>query len=209
MTLADPSRIGEVVGVQSCQQLCFISEIATTPPETHTRLVPSRRQDGAFTLWAVNGEEAERFVMSVVETHRHHNVSHSKVCGARERLLNPELFEFHLATFFCLLLPFTAFLVLFLVGDSCSTVLEFNLSSETPTFSEVVPHVDDRMRNVKTPMTGIVFVKFGLTISAHVVAIEIAPVGNLSISAHTQPIASCVVHYTVGGTLLCVGGCCT
>ena len=138
-----------MVGIQSGQQLSLVAEVARAAPERDTRLVPRAGQDGVFALGAIDSEEVQRFVVGVVQTHGHHDVAGADVGKAAERLLNPELLQFHFAAFLGLLFPFAAFLVFFLVGDACATVFELNLCAHSPATAEVVTQVDDSVRYVE------------------------------------------------------------
>ena len=129
MTFVNPTGIREVVGIQTGKELCLITEVFVTSPERDTCLVPGGREDGVLTLRAVDREEIEGFVMGIVQTDRYDDVSCTDVCPFGERLLNPELLQLYLTAFLCLLFPFSAFLVLFLIGDAITTMLELNLGA--------------------------------------------------------------------------------
>ena len=138
MPFVNPTGIREVVGIQSGKELCLIAEILVTSPERDTRLVPCGRENGVLTLRAVDREEIEGLMMGIVQTDRYDDVSSTDVCPFGERLLDPELLQLNLSAFLRLLFPFSAFLVLFLVGDTITAMLELNLGTECPPFTEVV-----------------------------------------------------------------------
>ena len=62
-----------------------------------------------------------------------------------EGFLNPELFQFNLATFLGFLFPFAAFLVFLLVGYTIAAMLELYLRTKAPALAEVIPKIDDGM----------------------------------------------------------------
>ena len=113
-------------------------------------------------------------MVGIVQTHRHHDVSGTDVCPTTERLLQPELFQLHLAAFLGLLFPLAAFLVFLLVGYAVAAVLELNLGAQRPALAEVVAQVDDGVWYVEAAVRGVVPVCFGLAVAAYVVAIEVA-----------------------------------
>ena len=138
MPFVYPAHIGEVVGIQTGHQLGLVAEIAVATPETHTGLVPGAGQYGVLTLRTGHSEKVQRLVVGIVQTHRHHNVAGPDVGMLTERLLNPELLQFHLAAFLGLLLPLAAFLVFLLVGDAGAAVLKLYLRAEGPALAKVV-----------------------------------------------------------------------
>ena len=101
-------------------------------------------------------------MMSIVESYGHDNMSDTEVCCPTERLLNPELLEFHLTAFLGFLFPLAAFFIFFLIGDTVTAMLEFDFCAERPTFPEVISHIDDGMRNVELSMAWVVLMFFGL-----------------------------------------------
>ena len=60
------------------------------------------------------------------------------------------------------------------------------------------------MRNIKTTMTWIFFVLICQTVTAHVVAIEVATQSYLSISSDAKSFTIHVLHNTVSSNCLCV-----
>ena len=78
-------------------------------------------------------------MVSIVESYGHDNMSDTEVCCPIERLLNPELLEFHLTALFGFLFPFATFFVFFLVGDTITAMLEFYFCAECPTLPKVIP----------------------------------------------------------------------
>ena len=138
-------------------------------------------------------------MVGIVQAHGHHNMSEAQVGSARESLLNPELLELHLAAFLHFLLPLSAFLVLFLVGQPVAAMLKLDFRAEFPALAEVVSQVDYHMGKVETSMAGIVLMLFGLTVAAHVVAEEIARVSHLAIAADAEVLATGMVHHAVAG----------
>ena len=113
-------------------------------------------------------------------------MSSADVGPTGKRLLNPELFQLHFATFLRLLFPFATFLIFLLVCDACTSVFKFDLCSYTPSLAEVIPKIDDCMWNVETSMTGVILVFLWLTVATNVVTIKITGKVGLSISSHTE-----------------------
>ena len=137
-TFLNPVCVGEVVGIQSRQQLRLITELSVTAKERHTRLVPCAGQNGILALRTIDGEEVEWLVMSIVQTHWYHDMTESEIGCTRKSLLNPELLQLYLATLLGLLFPFAAFLVFLLIGQTSATVFKLNLRTQRPALAEVV-----------------------------------------------------------------------
>ena len=78
-TLVNPSRVGEVIGVQTCQELCLVAPVTITAPERGSRLMPGGRHDDVLAFWTIDGKEIQRFMIGIVQTHRNHDVSHLQV----------------------------------------------------------------------------------------------------------------------------------
>ena len=89
-------------------------------------------------------------------------MSEAQVGLVRERFLQPELLQLHLAAFLNLLFPFAAFLVFLLVGQSVAAVFELYLRAQRPALAEVIPKIDDGMRQVELAVRRIVLVFLGL-----------------------------------------------
>ena len=182
----------EKKAVQAGDKLYFIPEIARTAPETDAGVVPGAGQYGCLALRTVDGEEVERFVVGVGETHGNDKVAHADFGPAGKRLLYPELLQFHFASLLGLLLPFAGFLELFLNGSSGPTVLKLNLARHCPAFAEVVAYIHHGMRNVKPAVAGGVLVFAGLAVPVDVVAVEVARKGHFTVAAYAQAVASLV-----------------
>ena len=206
MTLVNPAGIGEVVGIQTSQKLCLVAKVSIASKERDTGLVPGRGHDGVFAFRTIDGKEIQRLVVGIVQTYGYDDMSHAEITPAAERLLQPELLQLHLATLLGLLFPFAAFLVFLLVGDTCATMLELNLSTERPAFAEVVAQIDDSMWNVEAPVRRVVLMLLRLTVAAHVVAKIVTRETDFSIAADAQSVASDVVHHAVGSIALSHSG---
>ena len=61
--------------VQACDELRLVSEVAFTPPERDTGLVPRAWKYGIFTFRSVHGEEVQRFMVCVYQSEGHYNMS--------------------------------------------------------------------------------------------------------------------------------------
>ena len=174
MSLTNPASVGELVGIQSCQQLSLVAEVLIASPERHTRLMPRRWHDGVLTLWTINGKEVQGFVVRIVQSYRHHDMSCADVGPLAEGFLNPELFQFYLTTFLGFLFPFAAFLVFLLVGYTIASMFELYLSTEAPALAKVIPKIDDGMGNIKASVTGVILMFLGLTVATDVVTIIVS-----------------------------------
>ena len=100
-------------------------------------------------------------------------MSEAEIGSTRKSLLNPELLKLYLATFLCFLFPLAAFFIFLLVCKTGTTVFKLNLGTERPALSEVVTQIDYCMRNIETPMTGIVSMLLWLTIPTYMITIKI------------------------------------
>ena len=174
MSFMNPSSIGEMVGIQTSQELCLVAEILVTSPERNTRLMPCRRQNGVLALRTINREEIQGLMVGIIQADGHYDVTNTDVSPFVERLLNPELFQFHFTAFLGFLFPFAAFFVFLLVGNTVAAMLELNLCAKAPALAEIIADGNGYVRDVETSVTGIVLMCFGLTVTADVVAIEIA-----------------------------------
>ena len=201
-TFVNPARVGELIGVQAGQELCLIAEFAITSEERETCLMPRGGHDDVLALGTIYREEVEGLVVGIVQAYGHHDMACADVGGLGEGLLNPELLEFHLAAFFHFLFPFAAFLVFLLVCEAVAAVLELYLSAERPAFAEVVAEVNHSVGDVETAVARVVLMIFGLGVAAHVVAVEIAAVVNLSVAADAQTVALGVLHHAVSSDFL-------
>ena len=68
-------------------------------------------------------------------------------------------------------------------------MLELYLRAEAPALAEVIPNIDDGMRNIKASVAGVVLMLFGLTVAAYVVAEVVAREYGLAIAAHAQSLS--------------------
>ena len=173
VSFLNPTRIREVVAVQTSHQLRLVAEILVAAPERDTRLVPRTWHDSALTLRTIDGKEVQWLVVGIRQTHGHHDMTHTEVSPTGKRLLYPKLLQLYLAALLGFLFPLTAFLVFLLVGDARATVLKLYLRAQRPAFAEVVPQPDHGMRYVETPVRGVVLMFFRLTVATHVVAVEV------------------------------------
>ena len=148
--------------------------------------MPGRRQNRVLALGAIHGEEVQRLVMRVVKAYWYYNVTGADISPTCKGLLQPELFQSHLAAVFGFLFPLATFLVFLFVGNAGAAVLKLYLGTETPAFAEVVPKIDYSMRDIETAMAWVIAVLLGLTISTYVVAEEIAGVGHFAIASHSK-----------------------
>ena len=78
-TRLDPVERTELIGIESCEELGFVAEVAMTSPHRNSRLVPGTRQDSVLAFRTVYGEEVEGFVISIGQTYRHYDVSGTDV----------------------------------------------------------------------------------------------------------------------------------
>ena len=113
-------------------------------------------------------------MVRVIQTHRHHQMTSLDVGILAERLLNPELLQFHLATFLSLRLPFAAFFIFLLISPASAAMLKLNFRAQRPALAKVISQIHHSMRNVKPSMTRVILVLVSQAVTAHVVAIEIA-----------------------------------
>ena len=84
-------------------------------------------------------------------------------------------------------------------------MLELNLSAHRPAATEVIAQVDDGMRNVELAVRRVVLVLFGLRVTTHVVAVEVAAVGHFAIATYAEALAIGSIEHTVGCIFLCGG----
>ena len=134
--------------------------------------------------------------MGIGQSYRYHNMSGTDVGPFAEGFLNPELFQLYLATLLGFLFPFAAFLVFLLVGNAIAAMLELYLRTKLPALAEVIPKIDDGMRNVKASVTGVILVCFGLTVATDVVAVIVTLENGLAIASDAQ---SLVLSYGIHG----------
>ena len=111
-------------------------------------------------------------MVGIIQADGHYDVTNTDVSPFVERLLNPELFQFHFTAFLGFLFPFATFFVFLLVGNTVAAMLELNLCAEAPALAEIIADGNGYVRDVETSVTGIVLMCFGLTVTADVVAIE-------------------------------------
>ena len=206
-TALNPVAATETVGVQASQELCLIAELAALAPETDTGLVPGARKNGVFAFRTINSKEIQWLMIGIGQTYRYHDVTHLDVGSSAERLLNPELFEFHLSTFLHFLLVLDGFLCLVFDRLSGTSVFKLNLSTHGPSLSEVVTQVDDCMRNVEASVVGSILISSSVRVAFAGVAIEVAAHGNLAITADAELVTSYVLHHTIGSHSLCTCSC--
>ena len=128
----------------------FVAPGAGAAPEADASVVPGGGKDGVFAFGAVHGEEIQRLVRVVQAAHGHHQVADADVQLRGEALLDPELFQFHLAAFLDLGLPLARLGELFLHGGAGAGMLEFDLGLHRPALAEVVAQVNDGVRHVET-----------------------------------------------------------
>ena len=86
-------------------------------------------------------------------------------------------------------------------------MLKLNLGTHSPTLSEVVTQVNYCMRNIETTMARVILVLVCQTVTAYVVAIEVAAHGNLAITTHAEALAVYMLHHTIGSHRLCTCRC--
>ena len=124
--------------------------------------------------------------MGIEQTYGHDDMSGPHVKLFAEGLLDPELFQCHLATFFYLLFPLAPFGEFFLLGTSRTGMFKLDFRRHGPSFAEVITYVNHGMGNVKPAVTRVVGIFLGVAVAIHVVAVEIARECHLAISAHLQ-----------------------
>ena len=62
-------------------------------------------------------------------------------------------------------------------------MLEFDFRLHAPSLAEVIPQVDDRMRDVEAPVGGVACILFGTGIAVDIVAEKVPRVGGLTVPA--------------------------
>ena len=125
--------------------------------------------------------------MRVVQSaHGHHQVADADVQLRGEALLDPELFQFHLAALLDLGLPLARLGEFLLHGGAGAGMLEFDLRLHRPALAEVVAEVDHGMRHVEAAVRRVVPVIIGMRITVNVVTEEIAGQGHFSVAAQGQ-----------------------
>lgn len=97
----------------------------------------------------------------VGHSHRHNDVSHAKIQGAVEALLNPELLKSHFAATLDFALVFAGLFGFHFYGTFSASVLEFNFRTHCPAATEVIANHQNYMWNVETAMTRVVGMLFG------------------------------------------------
>ena len=167
-------------------------------PEADARVVPRGGEHRVLALGAVDGEEVERLVVGVVQSHGHDNVPQLHVGPVGETLVEPELLDFHLSAFLYLVLVFAALVVFHFDGRTRARVLKLYFGAHGPPLSEVVAQIDHGVGDVKPSVALVVFVSRSVLVAVVAVAVEHAAVGHFTISAHTQAIAFDVVRHRVG-----------
>ena len=186
----------------------LVTEGARAAEERDTRLVPRARDYRALALGTVDSEEVERLVVGVGKSEGHHDVAEANVCPVGKRLLHPELLQLHLAALLGLGLPFAAFLGFLLDGSAAAAVLELYLHAHGPSLAEVVAHVKHGVGNVKPPVRGVVLIIRRVGVAEGVVAVEVARIRYLAVSADAQAVALGVGVHAVRGRHLRPDGRC-
>ena len=133
-------------------------------------------------------------------------MSGTDVGPARETLLQPELFQFHLTAFFRIGFPFTALLIFLFYRRAGAGVLKLYFRAHRPAFAKIVAQIDDSMGNVETSVARVMSVLACARIAVDVVAVEIAAVGSLTVSTYAQAVTAGVSHHRVSGTDLSLHG---
>ena len=113
-------------------------------------------------------------MVGIIQTYRNNYMAKAQIGSTRKSLLNPELLKFYLTTLLCLLFPFATFLIFFLIGKACTSMLELNLCAKRPALAKVVAQVYHSMRNIESTMARIVLMLLRLTISTNMITKKIA-----------------------------------
>ncbi len=181
-----PVGVVEHIGVEGRHHDGLIAPVAELPPQADTCLMPGAGQDVELAFGTVASEELRGQVGIVGLSYRHHDVTHTDVEALAERLLEPELFECHFAAAFDLVFEFAGLFCLNFHGYFAAAMLKLDFATHAPTLAEVVAQVDDDMGQVDATMALGVFVPLGMGIAEHVVAIKVAGVDGLAVTANGQ-----------------------
>ena len=146
--------------------------------------MPCVWHDGELALGTVAGEKLRREVCVVGLSDRHDDVSHPDIQCITERFLKPELLKCNLAATFNLMLELASLLGLNLDGHLVAAVLELDLATHRPAVTEVIPNIDDHVRQVDATVSVGVFVTLRMRVAEHVVAVECAGIHRLSIATN-------------------------
>ena len=112
--------------VKAGDDLRLITPGSRLSPEAYSRVVPGGRENCVFSFRPVYGEKVEGLVGIVQASHGNHKMAHPQIEGVGEGLLEPELLQFHLASFLYLGLPFTCLGEFLFYGRTRSRVLELD-----------------------------------------------------------------------------------
>ena len=100
-------------------------------------------------------------MMSIVQAYGYNDMTELQVGSLRESFVDPQLLQFHLATFLLLVFPFSCFVGLILDGRTRTSMLKLDFRAQCPTLSTIIAHVDYSMWDIKLTMTGVVLVILG------------------------------------------------
>ena len=179
----------EPVGVKSRKEHQFIRPFAEIAQNLDSRLVPSARKHGVLPFHPVGREELGRKVVSVCQSHRDDDHSGPDLERVTESFLDPELFQSHLASTLNLTLIFTGLVSFQFYGAFGASVLELDLRTKRPSFSEVVPKIDDKMRDVEPSVTLVVLVLFRMVVPLPGIAVEVAGHHCLAVTADCKSLS--------------------
>ncbi len=155
-------------------------------PNADARLMPSAGQNLIFAFGTIDGKKLGWQVMRVGVAHRHHIVTKANVDGVAKRLLNPELFQSHLAAALNLFFPFAKLFVLHLYGRFRSAMFELYFAAKRPAATEVVAQHQHHMRQIDLTIAHGIFVLRGFAVAIDVVTVEIACKHRLAVAANGE-----------------------
>ena len=179
----------ESVRVKSRKEHQFIGPFAKVTQNLDSRLVPGARKDSVLSFHPVGREELGRKMVTIRQSHRDDYHSCPDLERVTESLLEPELLQSDLASALDLALIFPCLVSLELDRAFGASVLELDLRAERPSFSEVVPKIDDEVRNVEPSVTLVVLILFRMVIPLPSVAIEVAGHHRLTVTTDCKSLS--------------------
>ena len=179
----------EPVGVKPGKEHQFIGPFAEVAQNLDSRLVPSARKDSVLPFHPIGREELGRKMVAVCQSHWDDYHSRPDLERVAESLLEPELLQGYLASTLDLALIFTGLVSLQLDRAFGASVLELDLRAERPSFSEVVPKIDDKMRDVEPSVTLVVLVLFRMVVPLPGIAVEVAGHHCLAVTADCKSLS--------------------
>ena len=76
-------------------------------------------------------------------------------------------------------------------------MLKLDLATHRPAFAKVIVEIDHGVRNIKAPVTRILFIFSGIGIAIDIVAKKFTRISRFTITTHAEAIAACVFSHAI------------